>query len=164
MSPPAKSLPLPIHLPVEERVHWVLDFLVRNPQYHGAETELFRTINIVSVELSRTVFNFEVTEQHCNPTGNLHGGAATTILDWATATTLLTIAKPGFLDGGFVSRTITMTFLRSVPIGSTARIECATVAVGKQTAHVEGIIKVDEKPAIICRHDMVVFPSPKGKL
>lgn len=60
----------------------------------------------------------------CNKSGNMHGGCSTTILDNLSSTTLLTLAKPGFLDAGHVSRTITMTFLKALPVGTKTRIVC----------------------------------------
>lgn len=96
----------------------------------------------------------------CNKGGNLHGGAAATLLDSLTSTSLLTIAKPGFLDAGHVSRNLNTTYLRPVPVGSKCTVECEVVAAGKNTAMVRGVIKnADGKVAVFCVHDKAVFKS-----
>lgn len=96
----------------------------------------------------------------CNKGGNLHGGAAATLLDSLTSTALLTIAKPGFLDAGHVSRNLNTTYLRPLPSGTKCTVECNVVAAGKNTAMVKGVIKtLDGKIAVFCAHDKAVFKS-----
>ena len=95
----------------------------------------------------------------------MHGGAATTILDSLTSAVLLTIAKPGFLDAGHVSRALNTTFLRPVPVGTKCTVECEVVAAGKKTAMVRGVIKLPNgKIAVHCAHDKAVFAKPAAKL
>jgi len=118
----------------------------------------------------------------CNKSNNLHGGAACTVLgegshaitqnsigvphltdvlDNLTSTALLTIAKEGFLDGGHVSRTITMTYLRPVPVGTKVRLICKAVAAGKRLAHCTGQIEtLDGKVCVTMLHDKAVLPRP----
>ena len=110
-----------------------------------------------------TIWELDIEPHLCNKGRNLHGGAACTILDNLTSTALLTIAKPGFLDGGHVSRTITMSYLRPVPMHSKATIECRVVAAGRNTANLFGEIKVDGKTCVTCTHDKAVFNKDSAK-
>jgi acyl-coenzyme A thioesterase 13 len=115
-----------------------------------------------SAESQSTSWSFTAAPALCNKGGNLHGGCAATLLDSLTSATLLTIAKPGFLDGGHVSRTLSCTFLRPVPMGTECVVECRVVAAGKRTANVTGEIKTkDGKVCVTCVHDKAVFERVK---
>jgi acyl-coenzyme A thioesterase 13 len=115
-----------------------------------------------SAESQSTSWSFTAAPELCNMNGNLHGGCAATLLDSLTSTALLTIAKPGFLDGGHVSRTLSCTYLRPVPMGTECVVECRVVAAGKRTANVSGEIRTkDGKVCVTCVHDKAVFEKAK---
>ena len=115
-----------------------------------------------SAAAQRTTWSFTVAPELCNKTGNLHGGCAATLLDSLTSTALLTAARPGFLDGGHVSRTLSCTYLRPVPAGTECVVECWIVAAGKRTAHVAGEIRLkDGKVCVSCVHDKAVLVRAK---
>ncbi|KAK5055379.1 hypothetical protein LTR84_013129 [Exophiala bonariae] len=148
------------HLPIKEKVLTLQAFISKDPEYEGFDTlALEGGLTLLEAEPNRTVWEMPVTPRLCNKSGNLHGGAAATIMDNLTSTALVTISKPGFLDAGHVSRTINMTYLRPVPKGSTARIECHVQAAGRNTANIVGKLYVNEKLAVICVHDKAVFKS-----
>lgn len=67
------------------------------------------TLISASAESQSTLWSFTYAPALCNESGNLHGGCAATLLDTLTSTALLTIARPGFLDCGHVSRTLSCT-------------------------------------------------------
>ena len=115
-----------------------------------------------SAESQSTSWFFTAAPELCNKGGNLHGGCAATLLDSLTSTALLTIAKPGFLDGGHVSRTLSCTYLRPVPMGTECVVECRVVAAGKRTANLSGEIRTkDGKVCVTCVHDKAVFERAK---
>lgn len=142
-----------------ERCQAVHDFLSADPGYNGFDTMILKQSRLISAssETQSTVWELTVTPAFCNKAGNLHGGAAATILDNLTSTALLTIARPGFLDAGHVSRTLTTTYLRPVPPG-VYRVESEVVSAGRTLAHVRGEIKtLDGKVCVSCTHDKHVF-------
>jgi acyl-coenzyme A thioesterase 13 len=148
------------HLPVKEKILALQAAISQDSEYEGFDTlALEGGLSLLEAEPNRTVWEMPVTPRLCNKSGNLHGGAAATIMDNLTSTALVTIAKPGFLDAGHVSRTITMTYLRPVPRGSTARIECDVQAAGRNTANIVGKLYVNGKLAVTCVHDKAVFKS-----
>jgi acyl-coenzyme A thioesterase 13 len=147
-----------------------------DPDYLGPDTIAHRAGNtkLLKVEPGRTEWEMDVTPAHANKSGNMHGGMACIILDNLTSTALLTLAKPGFLDAGHVSRTITMSYLRPVPIGAKIKVVAEAVAAGRNTANLRGEIQIDGKTCVTCIHDKVVFkkgevhpnqkPKQKAKL
>lgn len=111
----------------------------KDPDYHGWDTDVISHAQFIKATPGRAEWEMTVRPEMCNKGGNLHGGCATTILDNLSSSTFLTVAKEGFMDQGTVSRTILMTFLRSVklapkhgytnlyrpvPVGTKVRIVC----------------------------------------
>jgi acyl-coenzyme A thioesterase 13 len=141
------------------RVEALADAIARDPNYKGPDTVAHREGNITLryVSPGHTEFTMSIPESLCNKSGNLHGGMAATILDNLTSTALLTLAKPGFLDAGHVSRTITMSYLRPVPMGSEVEIICDVVSAGRNLANLKGEIRIGGKTAVTCIHDKAVF-------
>ncbi len=97
-----------------------------------------------------------------NMGSNLHGGAASTILDNATSTALHVLAKHDAGNFGAVSRTLTITYLRPVPVGTRVRVESEVVTHGKTMANIRGAIRtLDGKVCVTCTHDKVIIPAQK---
>lgn len=146
---------------VRDRVMALQAQIVADPDFFGFDTYALKGSNITLLEAepNRTVWEMDIGGNLCNKSGNLHGGAAATLLDNLTSTALITISKPGFLDGGHVSRTITMTYLRPVPRDSRVRIECETQAAGRNTANIHGKIYLNGKLCVTCVHDKAVFST-----
>jgi hypothetical protein len=71
----------------------------------------------------------------------MHGGAAGLIFDMATTTALCPVAKPGYWEFmGGVTRSLSISYLKGVPIGVTVRIHSKVVSVGKQMAMIRGVM------------------------
>jgi acyl-coenzyme A thioesterase PaaI-like protein len=69
----------------------------------------------------------------------MHGGAAGVIFDMSTTTALCPIARPGFWEFmGGVTRSLNISYLKAVPIGSKVRLNSKVVSVGKQMAMIRG--------------------------
>jgi acyl-coenzyme A thioesterase 13 len=126
---------------LEERVVALRAALEGDTKYDGFDKSALESVELKKVEPGRTEWEMTVLSTHTNKGKNLHGGCSATVMDILTSTALLTLARPGYLDGGHVSRTITMSYLRPVPIGTRVKIECEVVAAGKTTANIWGAIK-----------------------
>ena len=70
--------------PVKERVQWFLNSFRTNPAYGGRwETEILQNTTCLAAdaEAGTLVFEVDIKDSFCTILGNLHGGAASTILD-----------------------------------------------------------------------------------
>ena len=155
----------------EERIEAIWNDLADDPDYFGFDTRPLQQARLLSAGFDektgygKSLFEVTISPAMCNKTGMLHGGAACTIMDTLTSTPLMIMAKPGFLDAGHVSRTITMSYLRPVPSGMKVTIECTAMAVGKTTANIVGVMKNPEgKVCVTCIHDKAVFTTRRFNL
>jgi acyl-coenzyme A thioesterase 13 len=148
----------------EDRVRTVIATFADDPNYRGFDTEGLQTVKCVaaSPETKTVAFEMTITPILCNKNRVLHGGAAAMLLDMLTSTILGMLSKPGYLDKGHVSRTLTTTYLRPVPMGAKVKVECHAVAIGRSMANLSGVIKtMDGKVCVTCVHDKVVFQGSK---
>jgi len=149
-------------LPARERVLALEDQIINDKDFNGFDTYSLHhaKLQLIDAQPNFVKWSLEIGSELCNKGGNLHGGAAATLLDNLTSTALVTIAKEGFLDGGHVSRTITMSYLRPVPMHAKVTVECEVAAAGRNTANLVGKIFNEEgKLCVSCVHDKVVFSS-----
>ncbi|EON66494.1 hypothetical protein W97_05739 [Coniosporium apollinis CBS 100218] len=92
----------------------------------------------------------------------MHGGAAGVIFDMCTTTALCPLAHPGFWEFmGGVTRTLSISYLKAVPIGTTVRINSAVMQAGKTMAMIRAeMTSVDGKVIYCtCEHHKVNVPS-----
>lgn len=152
-------------LSAEDRVRTLGANYIENASKEAWDGRLMRECcKLVSASAETASVVYEVTIEHflCNVGKTLHGGAAATILDHLTSTALFTISKPGFLDRGMFSRTLTVTYLRPVPMGIKAIVEAEVVSAGMTLANVRGVIKTpDGRPCVTCTHDLALGAAPK---
>lgn len=151
-------------LPLEERVRVLLASLAQNPQYQGFGTTCIQCVELISASQSTQSIRYALTvlPHLCNIAGSLHGGAAATLFDTLTSSALITIAKPGYWDTLAVSRTLTVTFLRPISLGTKVFLDCEVVAAGKRMAHLRGTMKTaDGKVCATCTHDSTAVEMPK---
>lgn len=118
----------------------------------------------------RISFRFVVQPIHSNGLGNLHGGCTASIFDHVTSLVLHLISKPGFWMSLGVSRTLNVTYLRPIPVGTTVDIDCEIVHAGKRMCALKGTMRsVDDAGKIgpvlaVCEHGKVTTDRTVEKL
>ncbi|KAI1424846.1 HotDog domain-containing protein [Xylaria sp. FL1777] len=146
----------------------------KDPQNHAWATSIIQNLSIVSHSTAAphpcATFRLTVQPIHDNGLGNLHGGCTATIFDMCTTFPLHLVSRPGFWQYGGVSRTLNVTYLRPVPIGTTVDVECEVVHAGQRLSSLRGVMRAtttDETkgPVLaICEHGKVNTDPPAQKL
>ncbi|KAI1269831.1 Thioesterase/thiol ester dehydrase-isomerase [Xylariaceae sp. FL1019] len=146
----------------------------KNPETHEWSTSIVQNLSIVSHSAEqphpRITFRFTVQQIHVNGLGNLHGGCTSTIFDVCTTFPLQMMSRPGAWQFGGVSRTLNVTYLRPVPLGTTVDIECEIMQAGQRLSSLRGVMrKVTDDGTVgpvlaICEHNKVNADPPPQKL
>jgi acyl-coenzyme A thioesterase 13 len=144
------------NIPLPRRVEEYLNSIVGDDGYAGFDKRLLQKVKFTDIDLAakQTLFRLTVEDFMCNKDGNLHGGAATTILDNLSSTSLLTIGTPGFWDNFGVSRSLIVIFHKGIPRGMELQVKCTIVAVGRKMATMRAVLE-DHNGAIYasCVHE-----------
>ncbi|OTB08939.1 hypothetical protein M426DRAFT_316235 [Hypoxylon sp. CI-4A] len=148
--------------------------LEKDSEKHEWMTTIMPHLSIVSHSSSPPhpyiIFQFTVQPIHSNGLDNLHGGCAATILDLCTSMPLHLISKPGFWQYTGVSRTLNVTYLRPVPVGTTVYIKCEILSAGRNLCAIRGEIRSIAKDGregpllVVCEHGKANTDPPVGKL
>ena len=111
-------------------------------------------------------FAFTVQPEHCNRMQNLHGGCAASLFDFLTTLAIAIVSKPGFWQFLGVSRTLNVTYLRPVPVGTKVFVENEIVHVGKKLATLKGTMRRQSDGAVLCtcEHGKVNVDADFAKL
>ncbi|KAM3079064.1 hypothetical protein ACMFMF_003993 [Clarireedia jacksonii] len=128
--------------------------------YKGFDKHLMDTVKILdATDTGVTICEFTITEQYANLNGVMHGGAAGVIFDMCTTIALGPVAKPGFLGG--VTRTLNISYLKAVPIGTTVRLYSEVMQYGKTMAMIRGSMTSQDGSIIYCtcEHHKVSVPT-----
>ncbi|KAI1337374.1 Thioesterase/thiol ester dehydrase-isomerase [Xylariaceae sp. FL0016] len=160
-----------------ERVEKYLNFcadLYSDPERREWSSAVIPYLTVVSHSTSpphpSVTFRFTVQSAHTNGLGNLHGGCTSTLFDIATTLPLLLISKPGYWWHLGVTRTLNVTCLRPVPVGSVVDIECEILQVGKRLCTLRGVMRSvvangGKGPALtVCEHGKVSTDEPVAQL
>ena len=103
---------------------------------------------IVSCDVGEIEMTFKVRPEMANPTGLLHGGMQSAIIDDLIGMTSATLGEEGFM----LSIDLHANFLGKVPVGQTVKARARILRSGKRIAHAVCEI-VDEEGNIIARGD-----------
>ncbi|KAK2028053.1 thioesterase superfamily protein [Colletotrichum zoysiae] len=128
------------------------------------------SISLVSTSLApapSATFAFTVRPEHCNRSGNLHGGAAATLFDALTTMALALVNdRPGYWQLLGVSRTLACSYLRPAPAGEECLVECEIVQVGRLLCHLRGTLRRKRDGSVLatCEHHKFNTDPPASKL
>ncbi|CAJ2512125.1 Uu.00g077500.m01.CDS01 [Anthostomella pinea] len=152
---------------------WTYAYL-QDPKNNDWSSTITPHLSIVShsASLPHPNITFRLTVQpiHNNGLNNMHGGCTSTIFDLCTTMPLHLISKPGFWQWLGVSRTLNVTYLRPIPVGSIVDIECEIVQVGRKICTLRGVMRAvtadgKEGPSLaVCEHGKVSTDPPAEKL
>ncbi|KAF2181856.1 thioesterase family protein-like protein [Zopfia rhizophila CBS 207.26] len=104
------------------------------------DNEVMNNLKLIDAGLDGSVvYELFISQNFSNLNDVMHGGAAGVIFDMATTTALCPVAKPGFWEFmGGVTRSLNISYLKAVPIGTTVRLSSKVISVGKQMAMIQG--------------------------
>ncbi|KAI1389144.1 HotDog domain-containing protein [Hypoxylon trugodes] len=146
----------------------------QDPQNHEWMTTITPHLKIHSHSPSpptpSVTFLLTVLPIHANGLNNMHGGCTSTIFDSCTSLALHLIAKPGFWEHMGVSRSLNVTYLRPIPVGTTITIKCEVLAAGRNQSALRGEMRAvgedgREGPLLaVCDHGKVNTDPPVEKL
>ena len=164
--PSAKGRPIyniDTSLSVQQRIDAFFERFRNDPFYKdGWESKIMQRTTCISAsfEQGTIAFEIDIDPPLCSVFGNLHGGAASTILDQLTSIVLHMYTKPGYLENGTVTRTLTVTCLRPVMAGTKVRVDTELISIVRTMGNVRGEIKtMDGKVCFACVHDKFIIPS-----
>ncbi|KAF8853493.1 Thioesterase/thiol ester dehydrase-isomerase [Acephala macrosclerotiorum] len=140
--------------------------IAKSTSFQGFDAYLMSTVKLLNATMDGTVdFEFLIDERYTNVNGVMHGGAAGVIFDMCTTMALGPLAKPGFWDFlGGVTRTLNISYLRAIPMGTTIRIHSEVTQVGKTMAMIRGTMTSQDGKTIFCtceHHKVAVPTQPK---
>lgn len=109
----------------------------------------------------KATFSFTVARIHSNGSPNMHGGAISTLFDWATSMPLALICKPGYWSYLGVTRTLDVTYLRPVPVGSEVIVEAELIHAGRSLSLIRGVMRRQDGAVLAtCEHNKVNTDPP----
>ncbi|KAH6717686.1 HotDog domain-containing protein [Leptodontidium sp. 2 PMI_412] len=142
--------------------------IAKSTDFTGFDRHIMENVKLIDASAEGTVtFEFYIDERYSNVNGVMHGGAAGVIFDMCTTTALGPLAKPGFWDFlGGVTRTLNISYLRAIPVGTTVRIHSVVMQVGKTMAMIRGTMTTQDGKTILCtcEHHKVGVPSQPAHL
>lgn len=98
-----------------------------------------------------------------NSLGNLHGGAAATLIDFLTTVAIAPLARKGCFEYPGVSRTLSLGYLKPVKADEEVEIICECLGVGRRLAAIRCVIR-READGEICvegvHHKVSTDPAP----
>lgn len=139
----------------------------RFTQFFVRDQVKLKELKVHGPQSATGTFTFKAAPFYCNPSGNLHGGAQSTMYDICSSLVLQSIGKRGFWINAGVSRVLTVTYLRPAPEGTELEMECEVVAAGKTLAMLRAVLRRADNGAVIstCEHNKAAVPmKPSFKL
>lgn len=153
---------LKAHASVQEMLD-LYRYVSKLTSFVGFDTQLMNDIRLINVSSNGTInWELDMTSSYANINGVMHGGAAGVIFDMATTASLCPVQREGYWDFlGGVTRSLNVSYLRAVPVGSTVRVVSELVQHGRTMAFLRGRMEsLDGKTLYAsCEHHKVNVPS-----
>ncbi|KAH7386746.1 HotDog domain-containing protein [Phaeosphaeria sp. MPI-PUGE-AT-0046c] len=135
----------------------------QRPEDHiDFDREVMENMMLVDAGLDGSVaYEMTIAPNFSNLNNVMHGGAAGVIFDMSTTTALCPLARPGFWEFmGGVTRSLNISYLKAVPIGTKVRLSSRVVGIGKQMAMIRGDMKSLDGKTVYCtvEHHKVNVP------
>ncbi|KAF7726906.1 hypothetical protein EC973_008201 [Apophysomyces ossiformis] len=112
------------------------------------EDSVYSHLTVVEAAPDKVVWQFVVDESHCNQIGSWHGGCVATIIDICSSFALMVHEGKTQWKYLGVSTDLSVSYLRGVPSGTKARIECDVHRVGKSLANL--FVKIYDEEGNLC--------------
>jgi len=135
----------------------------KRPKHHiDFDRKVMEAMKLIDAGPEGSVhFELLIDEQFSNLNDVMHGGAAGVIFDMSTTTALGPLQKPNYwLFLGGVTRSLNISYLRAVPIGTTVRLKSWVVQHGRTMAMIRGEMTSLDGKTIYCvaEHHKVNVP------
>ncbi|KAG0169637.1 hypothetical protein DFQ28_011017, partial [Apophysomyces sp. BC1034] len=99
------------------------------------DDHIYSNLTIIDAAPGKLTWEFEVEDMHCNQLGTWHGGCVATVIDACTSIAIAVYeGKTKWVLSG-VSTELAVSYMRGIPSGETARVECEVHRVGKSLAN-----------------------------
>lgn len=145
------------NLTIPQRMQAYFRSCTDTDQYEGFETHPLQQVTFVSHSeaLQQVVYQLVVPKSLCNKDAQLHGGAATTLLDNLSSTALFTTARPGHWENMGVSRSLYVVFHRAVPAGTKVQVICSVATAGRSMASLRAEMRTEDQGllCVSCVHE-----------
>ncbi|CAG8974225.1 hypothetical protein HYALB_00007388 [Hymenoscyphus albidus] len=133
--------------------------------YQGYDVDLMKNLKLVAATpKGTTTYELLIDERYSNLNGVMHGGAAGVIFDMCTTTALGPLSKEGYWDFlGGVTRTLGLSYLKGVAVGTTVRIHSEVIQAGRTMALIRGSMESLDGKTVYCTcdHHKVHVPTPE---
>ncbi|KAF2669063.1 thioesterase family protein-like protein [Microthyrium microscopicum] len=145
--------------------HMVERYFPMTPYF---DEDLMKEVKLLDAGPEGTVlFELLMDSKYSNLNDVMHGGAFGVVFDMLTTTALGPLAKPDFyFFMGGVTRTLNISYLRAIPIGTTIRVRSWVVSAGRTMALIRSeMTSVDGKLVYAtCEHHKVNVEAKKEHL
>ncbi|TVY40319.1 hypothetical protein LSUB1_G003185 [Lachnellula subtilissima] len=147
--------------------------IARSQNFTGFDRHLMSTVSIIDASPEGTVtFDLLIDERYSNINGVMHGGPRGSSLICVLRLRWDRLRGRGFGSMGLfsflggVTRSLNISYLRAIPIGTTVRITSTVMQIGRTMALIRGTMSSRDGSTVYCtcEHHKVAVPTRKEHL
>ncbi|SMR45744.1 unnamed protein product [Zymoseptoria tritici ST99CH_1E4] len=163
--PPGVFFRVDIADPMERVAAYIAEYNMDHPSVDRSKPPSFdsvimtNNVRVISVSMGPPLIvttAIDIRPELCSRTGNLHGGAAALIFDMCTSMSVAPLATATSWPFGGVSRHLTVSYIRPVPVGITVHIVCEVASLGKNISTITARMQTEDgKLLCLGQHDKV---------